>query len=275
LHSVQAALAVLVLSSWGVGEGCGCQTFSPPEGSTKIGERDLYIEGEKVSSLPAGSSDPRAPVIVDIKGYKTSPQSFSMNFDIESYYDIKFVYLDFGADGIYKAAVTEAVGAGVDEPPTACGIAAEQQGITCTQACLKACGCLSACPSEQIELNVEQSCALNCTLYDNQGLLEGAPYNGSEKTFAAAIYKGMYGLTGLASQAMCSASSCAAAPDPSKKNKRSWSLNFSTPSVPELVPLSASMCQQDTSTPVATSSGFAKGEVKVCDMPLAADACFL
>lgn len=275
MNFVNTALAVLVLSSWGVGEGCGCQTFSPPEDATKIGELDLYVVATKVPSLPSYSNDAAAPVIVDVTAYKSGPSSFELNFDVESYSSIKYVYLNFGSDGIYKAAVTEALGAGVDEPPTACGVAASQQGITCTKACLAACGCLSACPSEQIELNAEQACALNCTLYDNQGLLDDAPYNGSEKNFAAYLYKGLpgTGLTGVAQQAMCSASSCAGAPDPNKKTKRTWTVSFSTPNVPELVPLSSTMCEQDTSTPVATSAPAERGSVKICPNPLTTAMC--
>lgn len=277
MNPVHTLFAVLVLSSWGVGEGCGCQTFSPPEGATKIGELDLYIEGTKVTELPTPSSDPAAPRIVAIRGYKTSPTSFEMHFEVESYRTIEYVYLDFDTNGIYKAAVTEVLEAGTDAPPTACGVAAQQQGITCTQACLAACGCLTDCPDEQIELNAEQACALNCTIADNSNALNGPPYNGSEKTFASVVYNGLpsSGLIGVATQAKCSASKCGPPPDPNQKKKKRWSMTFSTPTVPMAQPIFDSICQQDMSTPVATSEPFGKASVEVCDMPYASDACFL
>ena len=272
MNSVNAVLAVLILSAWGVGEGCGCQTFSVPEDATKIGELDLYVPGAtKVPSLPVGSRDPAAPVIVDVVAGKTGPHAFELQLEVDSYSDIRFVFLNFGSDGIYKAPVTEAL-AGGEEPPTACGVAAEQQGITCTQACLSACACAS-CSDSQVELNLEQACALNCTLYDRQGLLDKEPYNGSEKTFASVIYNGQHGVPGTATQAGCSTTKCAAAPNPNQKRKRMWSLTFATPNVPELVPLSSTMCQQDTSTPVATSEPFAKAEVRICPHPLTTAMC--
>lgn len=271
MNNVGMSLAVLIFSAWGVGEGCGCQSFSIPPDATKIGTLDLYIVGTKVESLPAPSTSSAAPRLIALTAYENGPYSFSMNFEVESEADVEFVYLGFGANGIYKAKVHPerllAEGGG-DTPITACGIAATNQGITCTAACLSACSCL-VCPDRMVELNGEQSCAFNCTVYKNQGALAAAPWYGSEKTFASRLYKGGDGVPGFAAQLGCSASTCVSAPVPGAKRKKSVSIDFSTPINLSTTTLSTSMLETapTTSNPVYRSEPGAAATVSISKCP--------
>jgi hypothetical protein len=145
-----------------------------------------------------------------------------------------------------------------------CGAAASSQGITCSKACLSACSCLQ-CASDSTETNAEQACALNCTVYAQNGLLSGSPYNGSEATFAALLYNGTSGVPGVATQLGCSTNACAKAPSPTEtKRTRSWQLELETPTFPSATPMFAPQFVSADPAPVASSPA-APATVRICE----------
>lgn len=241
--------------------------FEPSWNSVPIGQTDLYLPGGEKATPPSASTSDTAPMITRVTAVKTGPQSFSLFLDVENASSLAYVYLDFGDAGVYRVKPTLAsptASTTTDTPLTACGVAAQNQGIVCTSACLSACSCLK-CPSASEETNAEQACALNCTLYDRQGLLAQSPYYGSEAKFASFVYNGNpeLGLPGLISQTSCSASACVSAPslEPAKTSK-AWEVHFETPTVPELTPLVAPQVVTDD-TPIA-SPPMAPASVAMC-----------
>lgn len=239
-----------------------CFTFSVPADATQIGETDLYVVGGESSQLPTPSSSSTAPVITQITATQTGTYTFNMYFDVESSRDIAYVYVDFASDGVYRVPV-KALEAGGAEPPAACS-----QGITCTSACLSACGCLS-CSDGTIEKNLEQGCAATCSANVSSGAINSAPYNGSEKTLAYVVYNGSPadGIPGTAAQAPgCSTSKCPGAPT-SGRTSQTWSIGFTAPVIPETTSLTTAMVETTSSGGAAeTSAPFERASVSTCRM---------
>lgn len=186
--------------------GCEPAGFTVPRNAERVGDLDLYLPDAERTALPDPSLWSDTLSIIDVRVEQVGAYDYDVHFDVEGTDAVRFVILDFGADGVYRVAPTPTP---PDAPPTACGIAASQLGVTCSSACLSACGCLQ-CSDSVAELNAEQACALNCTLLsDNMGLA-GEPYNGSEQVYADLLYRGSeeYGLVGVAAQLGCGVSAC-------------------------------------------------------------------
>jgi hypothetical protein len=250
------------------------EPFAPSSDTVRIGGSDLYLSGgSSAASMPTPSTSASAPKLISTSAVQTGDHSYAITFEVESASDIAYIYLDFGGSGVYRAKPllkpTESTSA--DPPLTICGVAASSQGITCSKACLSACSCLQ-CSSDSTETNAEQACALNCSIYAQNGLLAGSPYNGSEANFASMLYNGTAGVPGFAAQTGCSASACktASTSTPATSQRRSLQLSFQTPEIPSATPMFAPQFVTADPAPV-NSPVAAPATVKVC--PLTTEFC--
>lgn len=263
---VVLSLAGLVAVACGGGGEAGEEAFEIPSNAEEIGSTGLYLPRAEPATLPRPTSGASTPRIMGVTATRTGPYSFSVHVDVESTATIAYAYLDFGEDGVFKVPTTAVTtgSSSTDPPLTACGVAAKNQGITCTSACLAACSCLS-CSDDSVELNAEQACALNCSIYDDLGALEGEPYDGSEQKFASILYNGdsSIGLPGVASQLGCGTSACISASISSPR--KSWAVEFQTPTVPEVTPLFATQVVTEGSAQVSAPAAAARVAVgNVC-----------
>lgn len=265
IHSWLVVLSLAGLAAVACGGGDEAEeeeSFEIPSNAAAIGSTGLYLPRAQPATAPIPTPGANAPRIMGVSAIRTGEYSFSVHVEVESSATIAHAYLDFGANGVFKAPTTPvtSISSSTDRPLTACGVAASNQGITCTSACLAACSCL-ACSDDTMELNAEQACALNCSVYDQLGALEDEPYDGSEEKFASILYKGdaALGLPGVASQLGCGTSACVSASLSSPR--KSWAVEFQTPTVPELTPMFATQVVTQDAAQVSAPAAAARVQV--------------
>lgn len=136
--------------------------------------------------LPQATSTGVEPVVTSAQWVYVTQNVFGIELDVDTQGPVTAVYLEInGSVYVFDPVALESGGAA---DINACNILAEQQGYSCTQACLDACACVS-CNDEAIESNLVNSCAVNCSIYSHQGAIGPEPYT-SEAVFADIVYNG-------------------------------------------------------------------------------------
>jgi hypothetical protein len=230
-------------------------TFIPPGALEAAPGIYLTNATESDEPMPQPSSDPDAPVVIG--GSMSNPITGVAQVTVETTTTIVEVHLAIdGRHFIIDPALVTSSGDVADID--ACEILAAQQGYSCTQACLEACGCIS-CGQGVTEDAIEQACSVNCSIYSQQGLLQEAPWNGSEATFAKLVYEG-YSENGVSVDGLldqfpgCSSSSCTTGSGAAGENYSFGIIGVDYPSIPIIGP--GVVQSKPASKPSLTSQDF-------------------
>lgn len=261
----------IVLAACG-GDEATAESFHPSEDAVEIGTTGVYLrDGERVDEAPSPTTTPNAPVITSASAKQTGTNEFELKLEVEHEpgATIAWAFLDFGEHGVYRthvhapSAVAPAGGGSGDYAKT-CREMMAKQNISCTDACISACACVT-CGDSTVLNNLKLACATTCSANVSSGAIDSAPYDGSEAKLADVVYNGSpdVGLQGTATAAGCNASACGdGAGDDDTGRTKPYAITFEAPSVPELTPLVAPQVQTDD-TPI-TSEPFGEARVSVC-----------
>lgn len=261
-------VAALTFAACGGNNEAKSTPFSPDPSSIQIGTTGIYLASGTRAEKPTASTGPGAPKITKVTATEEGEHEFNITIEVENEEDVAFAYLDFGEHGVYKAPLRAPMTAVTgDDFAAGCRDALASQGIQCTDACIRACGCVS-CGDAAIAKNLKQACAVTCSANVSSGAIKSAPYNGSEATLASYVYNGNpeLGLQGSASQVGCSASSCSSAATPTTTTRKvsTWRLTFETLTIPQLTPLVAPQVQTSDSVETSQPAGAAMLRIDPC-----------
>lgn len=267
---VLAVLGVTAAACGGSGDD-ETPAFQPSSGAVQIGTTGIYLpHGSRVESAPAPTKSEDAPAIKSVTAAQTGTNTFvlTLNVDASALHLPRSAYLDFGADGVYKTPfdLAKAAASGTADYAQQCRDLLAKQNITCTDACIQACACVT-CSDATIAKNLKLACATTCSANVSSGAIKSAPYNGSEVTLANVVYNGSPedGLQGSAKQAGCDASACptgSTSTDSTGRKTATYLVTFEAPTIPQATPLVAPQVQ--TVDPVITSEPAGAARVSLC-----------
>ncbi|MFH1435315.1 MAG: hypothetical protein ABIJ56_06330 [Pseudomonadota bacterium] len=185
---------------------CWCTDTTPA--GTQVGDLPMYVEGEKSPDpMPTPTSYGDEPVISGYTATATSGTTFKIEFDVISPYPVTKMHMEM--NGEHYIADIEPQGTGEVGDIDACQILADATGITCTQACVDACTCVT-CSDSTIQSNIRQACSVGCsTSYAQGGIGPGQTF-ASEVDAADKIVNGYSTVPGLINGMPCSGSVCSA-----------------------------------------------------------------
>jgi len=175
--------------------------------------------------MPQPTTTGSEPVITWSDWVPVNRDTFALELHVASAMPVSVVYLEIN-DAVYEIEA-EAVAAPSTQEVNACNLLVESQGITCSAACLEACGC-ATCSDVAVEKNLTNACALNCSVQDHQGLIGPEPFT-SEAVFADLLYSGdaSSGLPGMLAQLPgCSGQICFDRAASSKRQDQRLQLKF-------------------------------------------------
>jgi len=180
------------------------------------------LPGVKLLGAASVSSDPMPSptrtgseqVIASAAFQNSGSNSFNLQVSFSGSTVVKLLHVQING----KHYVSDLSASTKSTKPDACEVIAQQQGVTCTPACLKACACVS-CSDSTTEDNIEGACAAVCSINVQSGNIGPGkqPYT-SEAVFADLEYNGYSGAPGLLQSFNgCSASVCTSAASAAKK----------------------------------------------------------
>ncbi len=174
-----------------------------------IGNGEFSLPDGRVHNgpMPEPTMGDGAPVVSNVAWTRISDTETGLDFTIQGS-AASAVYMEY--DGVVYVVDPLVVDGGSGSYSVdACNVLAQQQGYSCTTACVKACSCVD-CDDATMEKNIVDSCAVNCSIYSHQGQIGPEPYT-SEEVFADFIYNGNaeWGISGmLQSLPQCSGDVC-------------------------------------------------------------------
>ncbi len=158
---------------------------------TCVGDLEVSLPDGRLydGPLPQPTSHGDEPVITGSRWVAVDNNTTGLEIQAQSGAAITAVYLEIdGEVYVFDPVVLE--GGPAPDAIDACDIVAEQQGYSCTEACVEACSCVE-CDDSYMQSNLSSSCAASCSIYAHQGLIgpDQEPYS-SEVVFADIIYNG-------------------------------------------------------------------------------------